>query len=379
MSVGEGGGGDLVLERVSRVHDDGTVALAGIDLRVAAGEIVALVGPSGAGKSTLLRLVAGLEAPTTGSIRIGERVLDGLGPGARDVALAVEGRGLFPHLTVEDNLRFPLRARRTREREVAARVDVEARVMQLLHVLDRRPATLSAGELQRLSVGKATIRVPSAFLFDEPLSHLDPGERASVAGTLALLLRGLHVPSVVVTHDVRQAMTMGDRLAVLERGVLHQVGPGRQLYARPATVAVARAVGDPAMALVLGTLEVAGGVGALVVGDARLAFPAAGGEALRGWLGRTVLVGVRPEHLEVVASSAAGTRAGTLASRIERIEHTGSAALVTARLHSGDGDVVVRIPAWSADRRGDDLHLRLDPTLVSLFDPASGVALWHGR
>ena len=361
--------GDVILDDVTRVHPDGTVALAHVGLTAYGGEILALVGASGAGKSTLLRVIAGLDPIAGGTIHIDGQLVNDLSPAQRGVALNVEGRGLFPHLTAERNLRFPLEMRRLSEQEMSDRVGAEARVMNLTEVLQRLPTTLSAGEQQRLSVGKATIRTAAAFLLDEPLHHLDAGERGRVGADLAMLLRGLGAPSIVVTHDIRQAMAFGDRLAVLDQGVLHQVGPTRELYARPATTVVAVTVGDPGMSLLPARID----DGVLVLGDRRLPFPGSGGDALRPYRGRSVLAGVRPEE---VAIRPATTE--TLAARVEWVEHLGSVVLVRTRLVDATaGDVIVRAPRTARYRRGDEVHLALDPSRVSIFDPDTGLALWH--
>src|SRR6266540_2869637 len=246
---------ELQLEGVTRVHPDGSVAVARLTLHVRNGELLVLVGPSGSGKSTTLRLIAGLEPVTSGTIAIGGRVVNDLEPQERNVAMVFEGESLYPHLTAAGNLRFGLEVGRVPKQEIDLRVQAESRVLGVARLLNRLPRTLSAGQRQRVAVGRATVRVPAVFLLDEPLTHLDAAQRDQLRVELVRLLRGLGVTAIYVTHDQAQAMAIGDRIAVLRGGRLEQVGKPGELYRRPDNTFVASFLGTPGMSLVVARLD----------------------------------------------------------------------------------------------------------------------------
>jgi multiple sugar transport system ATP-binding protein len=416
---------EVQLEDVSRVHPGGLVAVAGLSLHVRDGELLAVVGPSGSGKSTTLRLIAGLEPPTTGTISIGGRVVNGLQPHERNVAMVFEGESLYPHLNVGDNLRFGLRMSRTPKPEIDLRVQAESRVLGVARLLGRMPRSLSAGQRQRVAVGRATVRVPSVFLLDEPLTHLDAAHRDELRLELSSLQRGLGVTTVYVTHDQAQAMAIGDRMAVLREGRLEQLDTPRAVYSRPANAFVASFLGEPGMSLIVGKIERDGGGAWIALGDQRLDFPGEPSGALRRYVGRPVVVGLRPDHVVgVVAGGAAsggrGDRAGgaggaagppegrRLQVRVVRVEHLGPSLLVSCALDaqgvavtdagpdlfrapeglleprsssagsSAGATLQARFPMRSAAARGGDLvQVEVDVDELSFFDPATGAALWH--
>ena len=386
---------ELQLEEVSRVHPDGSVAVADLSLYVRDGELLALVGPSGSGKSTTLRLIAGLEPVTSGTISIGGRVVNGLQPHERNVAMVFEGDSLYPHLTAGGNLRFGLEMGRVPKPEIDLRVQAESRVLGVARLLGRMPRSLSAGQRQRVALGRATVRVPAVFLLDEPLTHLDAGKRDQLRHELSSLQRGMGVTTVYVTHDQAQAMAIGDRIAVLRAGRLEQVDTPRSLYRRPDNTFVASFLGSPGMSLVPGTVERDGDHAWVVVGGQRLGFPGVPAGALRRYLGRPVVIGLRPEH--VAGARAAATAATRARQRLRltatRVEHLGPEQLVTcgvdapavAVAHSGvdplpfsaGASLQARFPAHSAVRPGDHVEVEVDVGELSFFDPASGAALWH--
>jgi multiple sugar transport system ATP-binding protein len=385
---------DVLLDDVSRVYPDGTQAVGHLTLHVRDGELLALVGPSGCGKSTTLRLIAGLEPLSGGTISIGGRSMKGVPSHERNVAMVFEAGALYPHLTASDNLRFGLAIRKLPEGEIRQRVGAESRVLRLGRLLDRLPGTLSAGQRQRVAIGRATVRVPSVFLLDEPLTHLDAGERTRLRTELAGLLHGLGASSLYVTHDQTQAMAVGDRVAVMRAGVLEQVAEPRTLYERPANTFVASFIGSPAMSLVGGRLEVDGGRVSVVLGSQRLSFPGTPSGMLRGRVG-PVTVGVRPEHLAdaaTVQDPPPGT--GFLHATAVRVEHLGPELLVGCRLDAplvrvidtpgveGPGEqptavVLARLPSNHPIRPGDPIELAVDVRQLSFFDPHTGDALWH--
>ena len=370
---------DVELDQVTAIYRDGTVALAGVCLRVRDGEVFTVVGPSGCGKTTLLRVIAGLEAAADGRIRIGGRDITHVRPSQRDVSMVFEGDALYPHLTAAGNLRFGLEVRGTPPAEIDQRVGAESRVLGLWSFLHRRPATMSAGERQRVAVGRATVRKPSVFLLDEPLAHLDPVERLRLHRELALLIRGMGVTTILVTHDQEQAMAMGDRVGVMSEGRLEQVGEPSELYRRPATTLVASWLGDPPMSLLSARLEVGDDGTWIVLGHHRLSLGGTPSGSLRARVGEQVIVGARPEHVTPAAANpGAATRPGTRVElKVDAVQRRGADQLLVCPIE-GTGTLVARAPNWVRVKPGDKVELVVDTARLSFFDPASGAALWHG-
>jgi sn-glycerol 3-phosphate transport system ATP-binding protein len=326
----------VVFKTVSKVFPGGTTAVEALDLEIADGELMVLVGPSGCGKSTALRMIAGLEGPTSGTILIGERDVAGLSPGARDVAMVFQSYALYPHMTVRDNLAFPLRRRRMPRDEIGRRVAATAEMLELGDLLRRKPAQLSGGQRQRVAMGRALIREPVAFLLDEPLSNLDAKLRTELRAELKRLHARLGTTMVYVTHDQIEAMTLGDRIAVMNRGRLQQVGTPNEIYRTPCNLFVARFVGSPAMNIFPGPL----------VGR-----------------GADVTAGVRPE-----AMHRAGELPGGIPLELEAdvVEPLGSDVYVHG--YAGGEAVVARLPGNVQVSAGDRLPLAVDPADLHLFD-----------
>ena len=292
---------EILLEGVTKVYPDGTQAVSSIDLRIVDGEFVVLVGPSGCGKTSVLRMVAGLEEISGGTVRIGGRVVNHLLPKDRDIAMVFQNYALYPHMTVFDNMAFGLRQRKMPKPEIQRRVTDAARTLGLADSLGKKPRTLSGGQRQRVAMGRAIVREPQVFLMDEPLSNLDAKLRVEMRAEIARIQRDLDVTTIYVTHDQTEAMTMGDRVAVMRRGLLQQVDVPQRLYEHPANLFVAEFIGSPAMNLVEaelaatdGGLVARFGEHALRIGrrvlDAR--------PALAGYAGRRALLGIRPEDFE---------------------------------------------------------------------------------
>ena len=289
----------ITLSGVGKVFPGGTRAVAELDLEIADGELMVLVGPSGCGKTTTLRMIAGLEEITEGEIRIGERLVNALDPRARDVAMVFQNYALYPHMSVFDNLAFPLRAHGLPKAEVRMRVERTAKLLGLDDLLKRKPRALSGGQRQRVAMGRAIVREPQVFLMDEPLSNLDAQLRTQMRAEIAGLQRELGVTTIYVTHDQVEAMTMGTRIAVMRDGFLQQQGPPQTLYDEPDNLFVATFVGSPGMNLLQGRIERDGDTLQCVLGDQRLPVTGTNGlvATLAGYAGTDVAVGVRPEHL----------------------------------------------------------------------------------
>jgi multiple sugar transport system ATP-binding protein len=383
----------LCFEDVSKVFPDGTAAVRELSLDVEDGEFMILVGPSGSGKSTVLRMLAGLEETTGGTIRIGERVVNDVAPRDRDIAMVFQSYALYPHMDVADNLGFSLRMAHVERSAIAARVAAAAQRLGLSSLAARRPRQLSGGQRQRVALGRAIVREPQAFLMDEPLSNLDAKLRVEMRGYLGRLHQELGTTTVYVTHDQTEAMTMGDRVAVMRDGRLEQCDRPQALYDRPANLFVAGFMGSPAMNLSLARVEASGdGVG-LVLGGQRLALGPAAPAVVRARAGRDVVVGIRPEALRP-----AGPAEDALDLPVVLTESLGYDLLVHAELDApavltadqlelarevgGDAAeqasgtrLTARLAPDVAVRAGDRIRLALDAGRLHFFDPHTSLAL----
>src|SRR5262245_58501814 len=314
---------EVVLSHVGKVYPDGTRAVRDLNLDIDDKEFLVLVGPSGCGKTTALRMVAGLEDISEGEVRIGDRVVNRVPARDRDVAMVFQSYALYPHLSVRDNIGFGLQLRKLPKNEINRRVEEAARILGLEDYLDRKPRNLSGGQRQRVAMGRAIVREPQAFLMDEPLSNLDAKLRVQMRAEIARIQRDLGVTTIYVTHDQTEAMTLGDRVAVMKKGELQQVAEPQVLYDHPVNLFVAGFIGSPAMNLVQGELTESGGDGLdLKLGSQTLRVDKAVFEArpdLRGYLGRPLAVGIRPEDMEdaTLMSSPDNT---TLRSKADRSE-----------------------------------------------------------
>ncbi|HEY4530837.1 MAG TPA: sn-glycerol-3-phosphate ABC transporter ATP-binding protein UgpC [Luteimonas sp.] len=354
------------LEHVRKVYPDGYVAVHDASFEAGDGELLVLVGPSGCGKSTLLRMIAGLETVDGGTVSIGSRVVNDVAPRDRDIAMVFQNYALYPHMTVAANLAFGLKLRGMARAAIDARVAEAARTLGLEDMLGRKPAALSGGQRQRVALGRALVRQPQVFLLDEPLSNLDARLRAAMRVEIARLHRSLGTTMVYVTHDQVEAMTLGQRIVVLEGGRIQQVDAPMALYERPANLFVATFLGSPAMNVLRGRLA-NGTPSALLLDDgARLPLP--GLQLPEAWAGRELVVGVRPEHL---LPATAGDDA--FEATVELVEPVGSEVLVNLR--AAGHDLVARLPPSFMPGRGDRLSLAVAGGRMHLFDPATGVRL----
>ena len=357
-------------EHVDKVYPGGTRAITDCTLRVDDGELVVLVGPSGCGKSTLLRLLAGLEAVTRGTIRIGDRVVNDLAPQERNIAMVFQDYALYPFMSVRRNLEFPLKMRKLPAAEMRRRVQWAAGLLDIAALLDRLPKQLSGGQRQRVAMGRALVREPTVFLLDEPLSNLDAKLRVQVRAEISELQQRTGTTMIYVTHDQVEAMTLGQRVAVLDMGVVQQVAPPRQLYDQPANIFVAGFIGNPPMNLFSTRVSTDSAGGSVVsVGDQTLRV----GRAWRAAEGATLTAGIRPEAFRLATG---GT--SRLAAIVEHVEYLGHETLAHVRVGAGDGPDAVRLIARLQGMyelsKGAAIGLQVDADRVYLFD-SSGTAL----
>ena len=348
--------------RISGIRKSfGDVAvLHGIDTTIADGEFMVLLGPSGCGKSTLLRIVAGLEQQSGGDVSIGGRLVNEVEPKDRNIAMVFQNYALYPHLSVYDNMAYGLRVRGTPKPEIERRVQEAARILELGALLQRKPRQLSGGQRQRVAMGRAIVRDPQVFLFDEPLSNLDAKLRVQMRIEIKRLHQTIRTTSIYVTHDQVEAMTLADRLIVMNAGNAEQIGAPLAVYERPASVFVAGFIGAPAMNLLRARVE----GGRALAGRATLPLPSSqpGLDA-----GREIVWGVRPEHVEL-ASGSADADAEVV---VDLVEALGADTLVHARLADGE-PLTLRLPGTTKVRERDRLALRLPPEALHIFDAETG-------
>ncbi len=355
----------VLLRDLTKVFDKGVVAVDRVSFEVADREFFVLVGPSGCGKSTTLRLVAGLEEATSGEIWIGDREVTEVEPRDRDIAMVFQNYALYPHMTVADNLAFALKLRKLPRADIRARVEEAARILGVGELLERKPAALSGGQRQRVALGRAIVRHPKVFLFDEPLSNLDAKLRVGMRAELARIHRKLETTAFYVTHDQVEAMTLGQRIGVMKDGKLLQLSDSMTLYNRPVNRFVAGFIGSPPMNFLAGCIEPGP--------PPRFAHPAAGFSltpalwaALEPHSGRPVTLGVRPEDIRLTDSG--GARAG-----IEVAEQMGNENILY--LKAGDDTLIARVPPDHAARPGDGVNITFNLDRVHFFDAATEAAL----
>ncbi len=388
----------VALDSVNKVYPNGYAAVSDLNLEIADGEFLVLVGPSGCGKSTALRMVAGLETISDGTLTIGENVVNDVHAADRDIAMVFQNYALYPHMTVRENIAFALKLRKAPAAEIAERVDEAARILELTEYIDRKPGQLSGGQRQRVAMGRAIVRRPSVFLMDEPLSNLDAKLRVQMRAEIARIQRDLGVTTIYVTHDQVEAMTMGDRVAVMKRGVLQQVDEPQRLYDSPDNLFVAAFIGSPSMNLLEARLAPGpdGGMSVLVGSQTLALSPEAVAKrpALATHADEDVVVGVRPENMHHPDDAPAGATTG-LRGTVDLIEALGSDLMVhltvdgrnasTSDIAEVEGDevevatvsgarVLARFTPSVSVTVGDTVDLRIDPNRLHLFN-GSGAAI----
>jgi multiple sugar transport system ATP-binding protein len=392
---------------VSKIYPDGTKAVSELGIEIEDGEFMVLVGPSGCGKTTALRMVAGLEDISEGVVRIGERVVNHVPPRDRDIAMVFQSYALYPHLSVYDNIAFGLKLRREKKGEIDRRVKEAAKILGLEPFLKRKPRALSGGQRQRVAMGRAIVRQPQAFLMDEPLSNLDAKLRVQMRAEIARLQNDLGVTTIYVTHDQVEAMTMGDRVAVIRKGELQQVAPPQELYDHPVNLFVGGFIGSPAMNLVEATLQRANGGLTAELGGQRIALgdeTLSARPALKAFEGRTVILGIRPEDLEDAALDSDKPEDRRLRGKVELREALGAEIMVhftvdarpaltedvrelaqdagderVAQQKEGVGEttMVGRFGARSQVKQGDTADVVVDTRALHFFDPETGLGIYE--
>jgi multiple sugar transport system ATP-binding protein len=395
---------EITLDGVTKVFADGTEAVHALDLGAPDGEFLVLVGPSGCGKTTVLRMIAGLEDPTGGSIRIGGREVNEVPPGDRDVAMVFQNYALYPHMTVYQNIGLSLKIHKVKKDELNRRVQEAADVLHLEELLHKRPRELSGGQRQRVAMGRAIVREPQAFLMDEPLSNLDAKLRVQMRGEILRIQKELRVTTVYVTHDQTEAMTLGDHVAVMKRGVLQQVASPQELYARPVNLFVAGFIGSPAMNLVEASLSRTGDATFVEFAGRRLRVPAeveSARPALAGFRDRSIILGIRPENMDDGALVSSSDRDSRFPVTVDLAEGMGSDVYLhytieappvftedTRELASDiDEKALTDLKEQASERRtsfitragpetkarsGEQQEIHVDTRKLYFFDPATG-------
>ncbi|GAB3436590.1 ABC transporter ATP-binding protein [Actinophytocola sediminis] len=392
---------EIVLDKVTKRYPDGALAVSEADLQIADGEFIILVGPSGCGKSTLLNMIAGLEDISSGELRIDGQRVNEKAPKDRDIAMVFQSYALYPHMSVRENMAFPLRLAKVDDATVKQKVDEAARILDLTQHLDRKPANLSGGQRQRVAMGRAIVRNPKAFLMDEPLSNLDAKLRVQMRTSVSKLQKQLATTTVYVTHDQTEAMTLGDRVVVLRGGLVQQIGSPQFLYDNPVNLFVAGFIGSPAMNFMSGTLEegqLATALGPVKLSDRVLRL------AEQANAPRELIAGIRPEHFEDAAlmDAAHASEAGsTFTATVDVLESMGSdkyayftvegasatsseldelaADAGTADTGASGSQLVTRLSATSGAREGEPLDVWFDSDKVQLFDPSNGRNLTYAE
>ena len=391
----------ITFDKVGKVYPGGTRAITDVNLEIEDGEFLVLVGPSGCGKSTLLRMIAGLEEVTEGDLKIGERVVNDVTPKDRDIAMVFQNYALYPHMSVYDNMAFGLKLRKMSKDEINRRVSEAARVLEITEYLQRKPKALSGGQRQRVAMGRAIVREPSAFLMDEPLSNLDAKLRVQMRSEIGMLQQRLGTTTVYVTHDQVEAMTMGDRVAVIRKGTMQQVDTPRKLYDNPDNLFVAGFIGSPSMNFVYGQIEGEGDqVYVRFAGDRIRVDPGsvAARKDLVNFKGKEIVVGVRPEAFEMAAAVPAAPSDQMIDIKVGLVEQLGSEAFIhfnkpsppvvtpdirelladqgTDPASLGDETkFTARVDPDFAPQNGDDAKLFVETDKLHFFDKETGDAI----
>ncbi len=367
----------LSLKHIYKKYPGGVTAVSDFNLEIKDKEFIVFVGPSGCGKSTTLRMIAGLEEISEGELFIGDRLVNDVAPKDRDIAMVFQNYALYPHMTVFENMAFGLKLRKTPKEEIKRRVEEAARILDIAHLLDRKPKAMSGGQKQRVALGRAIVRYPKVFLLDEPLSNLDAKLRAAMRTELTKLHKSVETTFIYVTHDQVEAMTMASRIVVMKDGVIQQVDAPQTLYDKPCNIFVAGFIGTPQMNFVNGTLEKKGDAVHFVFegGDIKLPAEKTSGDAIKEYIGKEVVVGIRPEsihdepvHLTTLADS-------VVTATVDVTELMGSEILLY--LLVGESRLVARVSPRSTSRAGDEITVAIDTARIHIFDKDTERCIVH--
>ncbi|ACV80960.1 ABC transporter ATP-binding protein [Nakamurella multipartita] len=394
----------VVLDKINKVYENGFHAVHDLSIDVADGEFLVLVGPSGCGKSTALRMVAGLEDISTGNLLIGGRRVNDVDPQGRDIAMVFQSYALYPHMSVRDNIAYGLKLRRMPKDEIERRIAKAADMLELTPLLDRKPKQLSGGQRQRVAMGRSIVREPQVFLMDEPLSNLDAKLRVQMRAEISAVVRSLNTTTLYVTHDQTEAMTMGDRMAVMKAGILQQLGSPSDCYDTPVNIFVAQFVGSPPMNLVTGHITQGANGLEVKIGDTGLQIPesvVSARPALKSFVGKPVVVGVRSEDMEDANLARDADETRRIKGKVTLTEALGSELVVHftfpgERVETADTKLIEKEAGaeglrvgpelgvtWVASfaprsrvRMGDDIEVAVDVERVHYFDPETSLAIW---
>ncbi len=367
----------LSLKHIYKKYPGGVTAVSDFNLEIKDKEFIVFVGPSGCGKSTTLRMIAGLEEITEGELFIGDRLVNDVAPKDRDIAMVFQNYALYPHMTVFENMAFGLKLRKTPKEEIKRRVEEAARILDIAHLLDRKPKAMSGGQKQRVALGRAIVRYPKVFLLDEPLSNLDAKLRAAMRTELTKLHKSVETTFIYVTHDQVEAMTMASRIVVMKDGVIQQVDAPQTLYDKPCNIFVAGFIGTPQMNFVNGTLEQKGDAVHFVFegGDIKLPAEKTASDTAKEYIGKEVVIGIRPEaihdepvHLETFADS-------VVDAVVDVTELMGSEILMY--LNVGESRMVARVSPRSPSRAGDEIKVAIDAARIHIFDKDIDLCITH--
>ena len=390
--------GAIQINSVGKIYPDGTRALEDVSIEINDGEFVVLVGPSGCGKTTLLRMVAGLEDITEGEISIGDKVINEVAPKDRDIAMVFQNYALYPHMSVYDNMAFSLKLRKLSKKEIDEKVKEAAKILEIVELLDRKPKALSGGQRQRVAMGRAIVRNPEAFLMDEPLSNLDAKLRVQMRAELGQLHTQLETTTLYVTHDQVEAMTMGDRVAVIRKGELQQINTPREIYLHPKNIFVAGFIGSPSMNFVYANVKVSSKNITLSFGEDSIKCSANENKKLKEFDGQEVVLGIRPEAFEDSQYANSKEFSEKLNAKVTLLEQLGSDSYIhfykdikpvqteaIEEILADEGEditvlgdntkFIARVNPNSTVKEGRQIALAIDPSKLHYFDPSSGNAI----
>ena len=366
---------NLSLKHIYKVYPGDVTAVKDFNLEIADKEFIVFVGPSGCGKSTTLRMIAGLEEISKGELYIGDRLVNEVEPKERDIAMVFQSYALYPHMTVYDNMAFGLKLRKVPKDEIDKKVKDAAKILDIEHLLDRKPKALSGGQRQRVALGRAIVREPKVFLMDEPLSNLDAKLRVQMRTEISKLHQRLQTTFIYVTHDQVEAMTMGTRIVVMKDGIVQQVDSPQEIYNNPANIFVAGFIGSPQMNFIDGTIKEEGGKYFACFQSEKIEMPMDKARLLKekGYIGKNVIIGIRPEHLDDDQELVAANPTTVIKSKVEVTELMGAESYIYTKL--GDQNITVRVNESTKLQNGQEAKFYVDANKIHIFDKETELKL----